>query len=77
MITKVIFNMDKKLKVAAMKKAKAHGTNLTSIFNAAARAYVSSVQNVDPLREAIEQGVREFHEGKTIAQDDLFKRYGL
>lgn len=77
MSTKVIFNIDKKVKEAAMRKAKRRGTTLTSVLNHAARAYAEDRLEVDVLDEVIRQGLADVKAGRVISQEALFRRLGL
>ncbi|HEY4487267.1 MAG TPA: hypothetical protein VI483_00710 [Candidatus Paceibacterota bacterium] len=77
MTTKAIFNIDKKLKEKAIRKANKQGINLSVMLNFATRAYVDDRLEVDILGELVKRARQDLREGKTVSQDDLFAKYGL
>ncbi|MDO8408218.1 MAG: hypothetical protein Q7S95_03225 [bacterium] len=77
MTTKMIFNTDKKLKEAAMKKARGQGLTYSAVLNLATRAYVRDEFEVDMLSRELAEARQQVREGKTISQEALFKKLGL
>lgn len=77
MTTKAIFTIDKKLKQAAMKKARKHGTTLSAVLNHATRAYVDNQFALDPFAAMIAKAREEIRQGKGIPQEEVFRRLGL
>ena len=77
MTTKVIFNTDKTLKEAAMKKARSQGLTYSAVLNLATRAYVNDELEVDMLSRELAEARQQVREGKTISQEALFKKLGL
>jgi antitoxin component of RelBE/YafQ-DinJ toxin-antitoxin module len=77
MNTKVIFNTDKKLKAAAMRKARKQGLTYSAVLNFATRAYVNDVLKIDVLGEIINKARKDIRAGKGIPQEEVFKRLGL
>ena len=77
MTTKVIFNTDKRLKEAAMKKAKGQGLTYSAVLNLATRAYVNDELEVDILARDLEVARQQIREGKTIPQEEVFRRLGI
>lgn len=73
MTIKVIFNTDKKLKDAAMKKARSQGMTLSAFLNFATRAYVNDSIRVDVLGEAIAQSRAE----KGIPAKEAYRMLGI
>lgn len=54
MNTTILFNVDKKVKIAAKKKAEKQGLTLSAVLNSALRNYVASpTEKVDPLARDI------------------------
>ena len=76
MNTKIIFNTDKKLKSAAMKKARSQGLTLTAVLTMATRAFVDDEIDVVLARD-IAKGKEQIRQGKTIAWEDAMKKIGL
>ncbi|OGG69923.1 hypothetical protein A3F27_02000 [Candidatus Kaiserbacteria bacterium RIFCSPHIGHO2_12_FULL_53_13] len=77
MTTKVIFNTDKKLKAAAMKKARGQGMTLSAVLNLALRAYVDNRMEIDVLGQMIERGHEDIRRGRTIPAEEVYRRLGL
>lgn len=73
MDTKVIFNIDRKLKSAAQKKADAQGLTLSAMLNLATRAYVNGGITIDVIGEDIARARR----GKSIPAAEVYRRLGL
>ncbi len=76
-MTKVIFNIDKKVKLAAMKKARSQGTTLSSVLNFAARAYAENSLEVDILARDLAEARRDIHEGKLIPAVEAYRRLSI
>lgn len=70
---KVIFNMDKKLKEAAMKKAKQQGITYSAFLNLATRAYVDDRFKVDPLSLALERAREDIRRGNVYTDEEVRK----
>ena len=77
MTVKTIFNMNAKLKKAAMQKARRHGITLTQALNMAARAYVQDRIKRTALERDYEEGLEDIRLGRTISQEELFKKLRL
>ena len=77
MTTKVIFNTDKKLKAAAMKKARGQGMTLTTVLNFATRAYVDNRMEIDVLGQMIEKGREDIRQGRVISEKEVYSRLGI
>lgn len=77
MSTKVIFNIDPKVKERAMRKASHEGINLSLVLNLAAKAYADDRLGVDLFGEMIKEARNDLREGKTVSQQELFARLGL
>lgn len=73
MDTKVIFNIDRKLKDAAQKKANTQGLTLSAILNLATRAYVDDAIKID----VIGQDIAHARRGKSIPAAEVYRRLGL
>jgi antitoxin component of RelBE/YafQ-DinJ toxin-antitoxin module len=76
MTTQVIFNLDKKLKDQAMKKARHQGIALSSILKMATQAFVDGDFKVGLLKEevfntktqkSIERALKDLKTGKNIS----------
>ena len=77
MTATVIFNTDRKLKNAAMKKARSQGMNLSVLLNTAMRSYVENRLEIDALAASIARGREDVLAGRVISQETLFKKLGL
>lgn len=77
MNTKIIFNTDRKLKDAAMKKAQRQGLTLTAVLTMATQAFVDGDISVDIVARDIARGREQIRQGKTIAWEDAIKKLGL
>ena len=53
MTTQVIFTIDKKIKDAAMRKARSFGLPFSSVLNLATRAFVNGKMNVEMVENPI------------------------
>ncbi len=77
MTTKTIFNMDTKLKKAAMLKARKQGVTLTMTLNMATRAYVQDRIRRTTIERDMEEGLEDIKMGRVISQEKLFKKLRL
>jgi predicted transcriptional regulator len=77
MTTKTIFNMDTKLKKAAVRKARKQGVTLTMALNMATRAYVQDRIRRTTIERDIEEGLEDIKSGRVISQEELFKKLRL
>jgi len=68
MTTKVLFNIDKKLKEAAMRKAKSQGLTYSAVLNLATRAYVKNEFEVDILARDLAKAREELRQGRGIPE---------
>lgn len=73
MNTKIIFNADKKLKVAAQKKAKKQGLTLSAVLNLATRAYVDDSIEIDIIARDLAQARSE----KNIPAEEVYQMLGI
>lgn len=71
---KVIFNMDKKLKESAMKKAKKQGITYSAFLNLATYAYVDNRLELDPLALIIERARENVRGGKVYTHEEVVRR---
>ncbi len=76
MNTQVIFNLDKKLKEQAMKKAQSQGLSFGVILKLATKAFVDGDFNVgliskeefNPVtRKSVEKALKDIKEGKNVS----------
>ncbi len=77
MQTKVLFNIDKKLKGAAMKKARRDGLTFSSVLNIATRAYVADRIVIDAFERDLESAREDVRRGRVASHEDLLKKYHL
>ena len=77
MITKMIFNTDKKLKAAAMKKAKGQGLTYSAVLNLATRAYVNDDFEVDVLARDLEEARAQIRRGNVFSEAEVRRHFGL
>lgn len=77
MTTKVLFAIDKKLKEAAMKKARRQGLTYSAVLKLATRAYVDDDLKVDALGEILARARADIRAGRTIPQEDVLRRFGI
>lgn len=80
--TRVIFNTDTKIKTGAQKRARAEGTDLTSILNQTMTLYMQGVLNPDDFLTkedmvAIRRSLAEAKAGRTSSQEEVFARLAL
>lgn len=74
MTTKTIFNMNTKLKKAAMKKTREEGITLTSFLNFAVKGYVDGNLKMTLLDRKIQQALNDIDSGKFITHEELVKK---
>ncbi|MFA6432867.1 MAG: hypothetical protein WCV82_03615 [Candidatus Paceibacterota bacterium] len=77
MNSKTIFNMNTKIKNAAMKKAKKEGLTLSDVLNFAGRAYVDGDIQVRIVDRDTAEALDDIAHGRVMSQEVLFKRLGL
>lgn len=77
MTTRVIFNTDKKLKAAAMRKAKRQGLTYSAVLNLATRAYVNNDLKIDLVGEALERGREDVRQGRIYTEEEVRHHLGL
>ncbi len=73
MTTKIIFNIDKKLKADAQKKARKQGLTLSAMLNFATRAYVENKIEID----IIGRDIAEARASKSIPAEDVYRELGI
>jgi hypothetical protein len=73
MTTKVIFNINPKLKAAARKKARAQGLTMSAMLNLATRAYVNEDISID----IIGRDIAEARRGSSLPAEEVYKRLGI
>lgn len=77
MVTKVIFNTDKRLKTAAMKKARSQGLTLSAVLNMATKAYVDDRIEISVFDRDLAEALEDVRKGRTTPQEKVFRRLGL
>ena len=77
MDTKVIFNTNKKLKEAAMKKARKHGLTLSAVLNMATEAYVDDRLIISAFERDLAEARAQMQAGKGIPLEEALKSLGL
>lgn len=80
--TRIIFNTVEKVKARAQKRARAEGTDLTSVLNQAMVLYAEGSFDPDDFisREdmlSIRRGLADSKAGRTHMQERVFKALGL
>ena len=77
MTTRINFNIDKKLKAAAIKKAKKIGLPLSTVLNQATRAFVEENMQIGffsrALLDDIGRARDDIRHGRMLSHDDLVK----
>ena len=73
----MIFNTDKKLKEAAMKKARGQGLTYSAVLNLATRAYVRDELEVDVLGRILEDGRNAIREGRVFSVAEVRRKLGI
>lgn len=77
MTTKVIFNTDKKLKAAAMKKARKEGLTYSAVLNLATEAYVNNRLEITAFDRDLAVARAQMRRGEGIPQEEILRRLGL
>lgn len=77
MNTTILFNVDKKVKAAAMKKATKQGLTLTAVLNMSLRAYVDDDVIDVALARDIAKARKQVREGKFVTEAELRKQLGI
>ena len=76
MTTQVIFNIDKKLKIKAMKKAQSEGLPFGAVLKLATKAFVEGTFDVGLVpneefnpstRKSVDKAVKDIKEGKNLS----------
>lgn len=73
MKTTVIFNTDRGLKTAAMKKARAKGMTLSSVLNLATQAFVDGAIEID----VVARNIAEARAQKSVPAKAVYKKFGV
>ena len=71
MTSKTIFNMNTKLKKAAMKKARSEGWTLSAVLNLATRAYLEDRLRMEILDPELAQGLDDIKHGRVVSQEEM------
>ena len=74
MNTKVIFNTNKKLKEAAMKKAREEGLTYSAVLNLATEAYVNDRLHISAFDRDLAAAREEVRQGKTIPAEEVYRK---
>jgi hypothetical protein len=77
MATKIIFNTDKKLKVAAMKKSKESGLTLSAFLNLAMQGFVSEQLQIGIIDKELAAARDDIQKGRVTKQEDVFREHGI
>jgi len=78
MNTRVIFNTDKKLKEAAMRKAKRQGLTLSAFLNIATRAFVEDeLELTVSEQKRLVQARKEIRQGKVFTEEEVLRRFNI
>ena len=79
MNTTILFNVDKKIKAAAMKKAIKQGVTLTAVLNTALKTYIKAkpAEGEDILARDIARAMEQYHAGLGISGEELRRRLGI
>ena len=81
MVTRINFNVDKKLKAAAIKKAKRIGLSLSTVLGQATRAFVEEDFQIGffgpDLLDDIAQARDDIKHGRVTSHDNLIKELHL
>ncbi len=73
----VIFKTDKKLKINAMKRARARGMTLTDYLNISMKTLVKSSPKMDEFLLELEEARAELRAGKGIPAAEVYRRLGI
>ena len=74
MNTKVIFNTNKKLKEAAMKKARSEGLTYSAVLNLATEAYVNDRLHISAFERDLAVARKEVRQGKTVPAEEVYRK---
>ncbi len=77
MTTKIIFNTDKKLKEAAMKKSKEKGMTLSSFLNLAMQGFVAEELQIGIIDRDLATAREDIRRGRVSKQEDVFRALGI
>lgn len=77
MVTKVIFNTDKHLKAAAMKKARSQGLTLSAVLNMATKAYVDNRIEISVFDRDLAKALEDVRKGRVTDAETVHRRLGL
>ena len=77
MNVKVIFNTNKKLKDAAMRKARLQGMTYSTVLNLATEAYVDDRLNIGMFERDLATARQQVRQGKTIPAAELYQKLGI
>lgn len=77
MVTKVIFNTDKRLKAAAMKKARSQGLTLSAVLNMATKAYVDDRIEISVFDRDLAEALEDVRKGRVTDAETVHRRLGL
>ncbi|MEI7719828.1 MAG: hypothetical protein WCI89_01300 [bacterium] len=77
MNVKVIFNTNKKLKEAAMKKARKEGLTYSAVLNIATEAYVGDRLKITALEQHLEKAREEIRQGRYYTHEQVMRKLGL
>lgn len=77
MNVKVIFNTNKKLKEAAMSKARKEGLTYSAVLNLATEAYVNDRLKITAFQRDLAIAREQVRRGKTIPMEEVFKKLGI
>ena len=77
MTTKAIFNIDKKLKDRAIRKAHKQGIDLSTMLNFATKAYVEDRLEIDVFGEIIKRGQADIRAGRMYTEKEVYRKLGI
>ena len=78
MNTRVIFNTDKKLKDAAMRKARRQGLTLSAFLNLATRAFVEDeLELTVSEQKRLTRAQKEAQQGKFLTEEEVLRRFNI
>ncbi len=77
MNTKIIFNTQRELKNALMKKAQKQGLTMSAVFNLAAQAYVDDRIVFSSFERDFLQGISDAKAGRVTSLTDAIQELGI
>jgi predicted transcriptional regulator len=81
MTTRINFNIDESLKIAAMKKASQKGVSLSTVLNQATRAFVADALDIGIfdrfLADDIDRSDDDIKHGRVTPHEEVLKELGL